>query len=313
MMKLDLSYSSINKMLFSPKLFYSHYILNKREDKIEKYLVEGKLVHCFILQPDQLNDMFIVAPGKVPTGSVVKILHGLYKKLEQGSSNDLTRYNDMILEELKEQNLYQSLKEDEKRLEKILTQDSKDYFKFLFDKAGREIVDEEIVERCKAYAEIVKSEPSIAKHLELTQLDTFKVYNEFFLEVKDLLNGFGLKGFLDRLVIDEFGNAEIIDVKTTGKTVSEFKDSVDYYNYWLQAGVYVELVHLIHKIPYEKISYSFWVIDKYEQVYNFGVSQQSLTDWVAKAKEEYKKTVWHIENMRYDLPYELATSDRVLL
>ena len=43
-MKLDLSYSSINKMLFSPKLFYSHYILNEREEKLESYLVEGKLV-----------------------------------------------------------------------------------------------------------------------------------------------------------------------------------------------------------------------------------------------------------------------------
>ena len=115
------------------------------------------------------------------------------------------------------------------------------------------------------------------------------------------------------MVIDEFNNAEIIDVKTTGKTVTTFSESIEFYNYWLQAGIYAILVNQIYNIPFDNISYSFWVIDKYEQVYNFGVSKDTLTDWISRAKEAYNKAVYHIENVRYDLPYELASVERVYL
>lgn len=311
-MKLDLSYSSINKMLFSPKLFYSHYILNEREEKIESYLVEGKLVHCFILQPEEFENLFTVAPGKVPTANVLKILHSLHKQVDGGSSK-LKDHQDLILEELKLQNLYQSFKEDEKRLAKILTDDNQNYFEFLFNRQGKDLVDEDMVERCKAYAQVMRDEPTIAAHLELTKSDAFKVMNEIPLDLKNYKGQFGLKGILDRLVIDEFGNAEVIDVKTTGKTISDFPDTIEFYNYWLQAAIYVTLVSKISDIPIEKISYSFWVIDKYEQVYNFGVSKDTIAEWLKRFEEAYSKATYHIENVRYDVPYEFCKSERIML
>lgn len=311
-MKLDLSYSSINKMLFSPKLFYSHYILNEREEKIESYLVEGKLVHCFILQPEEFENLFTVAPGKVPTANVLKILHSLHKQVDGGSSK-LKDHQDLILEELKLQNLYQSFKEDEKRLAKILTDDNQNYFEFLFNRQGKDLVDEDMVERCKAYAQVMRDEPSIAAHLELTKSDAFKVMNEIPLDLKNYKGQFGLKGILDRLVIDEFGNAEVIDVKTTGKTISDFPDTIEFYNYWLQAAIYVTLVSKISDIPIEKISYSFWVIDKYEQVYNFGVSKDTIAEWLKRFDEAYDKATYHIKNVRYDVPYEFCKSERIML
>ena len=42
------SYSSLNKLLFSPSLFYKDYILQDREIRTDKHLVEGKLVHCLV-------------------------------------------------------------------------------------------------------------------------------------------------------------------------------------------------------------------------------------------------------------------------
>jgi hypothetical protein len=311
-MKLDLSYSSINKMLFSPKLFYSHYILNEREEKIESYLVEGKLVHCFILQPEEFDNLFTVAPGKVPTSNVLKILHSLHAQVNGGSSN-LEDHHDLILSELQSQNLYQSFKEDEKRLEKICTEDNQNYFTFLFNRQGKDLVDEDMVERCKAYAQVMRDEPSIAAHLELTTSDGYKVMNEIPLELKEYSGMFGLKGIIDRLVIDEFGNAEVIDVKTTGKTISDFADTIEFYNYWLQAAIYITLVNRIHNISIDKISYSFWVIDKYEQVYNFGVSKDTIAEWLNRFDEAYNKATYHIENVRYDVPYDFCKPDRIML
>ena len=34
----------------------------------------------------------------------------------------------------------------------------------------------------------------------------------------------------------------ICDLKTTSKTIADFKETVDFYNYWLQAAIYSKLV-----------------------------------------------------------------------
>lgn len=68
------SYSSLNKLLFSPSLFYKDYILQDREIRTDKHLVEGKLVHCLVFEPENLNEKFNVVPGKAPSDSVRKIL-----------------------------------------------------------------------------------------------------------------------------------------------------------------------------------------------------------------------------------------------
>ena len=49
------SYSSLNKLLFSPSLFYKDYILKEREEKTDKHLIEGKLLHLLLLQPEKLH------------------------------------------------------------------------------------------------------------------------------------------------------------------------------------------------------------------------------------------------------------------
>ena len=68
------SYSSLNRLLFSPSLFYKDYILKDREIRTDKHLVEGKLVHCLVFEPENLNKKFNVVPGKAPSDSVRKVL-----------------------------------------------------------------------------------------------------------------------------------------------------------------------------------------------------------------------------------------------
>ena len=52
----------------------------------------------------------------------------------------LEEIDDQILEALKDENLYQSCKEDQKRLDKIITEESETYFKFL-QTTGKTIID----------------------------------------------------------------------------------------------------------------------------------------------------------------------------
>jgi hypothetical protein len=68
------SYSSLNKLLFSPSLFYKEYILFDREVRTDKHLVEGKLVHCLLFEPENVKEKFNLVPGRGPSGSIKKVM-----------------------------------------------------------------------------------------------------------------------------------------------------------------------------------------------------------------------------------------------
>ena len=68
------SYSSLNKLLFSPSLFYKDYILFDREVRTDKHLIEGKLIHCLLFEPKEVDNKFSLMPGKSPSDNIRKVL-----------------------------------------------------------------------------------------------------------------------------------------------------------------------------------------------------------------------------------------------
>jgi hypothetical protein len=99
-------------------------------------------------------------------------------------------------------------------------------------------------------------------------------------------------------------------LKTTGKTISEFEETIKFYNYSLQAAIYHRLVkHNFKDIlkPGWSIHFNFIVIDKYNQVYCFGVSSSTLSMWDDELKKKLLEVDWHYKNKQYNLPYKFAT------
>ena len=78
--KFYFSYSGLNKLLYSPAMFYSHYVLNEREDRTDAHLVGGRVLHCLLFEPDTYDDNFTSLPGKLPTDSQRKIIDTIFKK-----------------------------------------------------------------------------------------------------------------------------------------------------------------------------------------------------------------------------------------
>jgi len=268
----NFSYSSINKLMFSPTLFYKDYILKDREIRTDKHLIEGKLLHCLMFEPEKLTDFFDIVPGKVPSDNIKKILKSVRDVGGQSNNNDLNKLDTVILAVLKEENLYQSFKEDTKRLEKIQTTENQEYYKFICS-SGKDVVDNETIQKCTEKAAIIQDTESVMqlfnKGVTDFELDTLEVYKEKWLECKLTDFEFGLKGIIDYYDIDhEAKIITIVDLKTTARTLADFSDSIDYYNYWLQAAVYVQLVlaNCDEKCEKYKILFNFVVIDKYNQV-----------------------------------------------
>ena len=324
------SYSSLNKLLHSAPLFYNWYILKERKDSLESYLVEGKVVHCLLLDKKMFDDQFIVMPGSIPGDTNKKIIHAMYKDWKDNEQpvNDLRSYKDQILKWLVDNNLHQKLVDDKdltiagaktgdlKRLGKIIDTKSLDYFAYLKASENKDVIDKEVLDRCEEAVSQLRCNKKVMDLLkaDFKGFELLEVYNEQMLSCHVEGLQFGLKGIVDNYVIDHANKKVYInDLKTSGKTLNEFKSSVEYYKYWMQAAIYERLVRANHKSTkdYEFVVH-FIVIDKYNQVYPFPVKKESMLEWQSQLEEVLEIAKYHYTNKDYTLPYEFAM-DQVTL
>ena len=101
---------------------------------------------------------------------------------------------------LEEINLHQSLKTDEQRLKKILSDQNESYFKFLKEKQGKTIVDNDIVNQATESVRVLKADPEICELLQLNPDSELEVYNELYIEAPvSPVYPFGIKGVIDKI------------------------------------------------------------------------------------------------------------------
>jgi hypothetical protein len=109
---LNLSPSALKLLLESPKTYYKHYILDEKDIKTGKHFDEGSLVHCMVLEPEELSNRFVNMGISTPSDSTRLCIEHLLT-LERDAS-ELGEYCDEIIDYLKEVNLHQSLTDDKK-------------------------------------------------------------------------------------------------------------------------------------------------------------------------------------------------------
>ena len=309
--KFYFSYSGFNKLLFAPSAFYKHYILNQREDKMEQHLIEGSLLHCLLLEEDKFHEKYVVSPVNLPGDSIKNVVDKVFTRAWANNNLDLSlEQNEFeILEILKDINLYQSLKTDAQRVEKVITDASISYYNFLTTKGDKAVIDEETLNKVKGYAEIVRSNEKITSLLNIG--GPFSM-SEVPL-VMDTKYAFGLRGFVDNVNIDHGAKVIYInDLKTSGKLLQDFPETIEYYKYWLQAAVYCKLVRANYGLSDYKIKFHFIVVDKLTQCYAFEVSQVTLDSWMDRLDEVMKIADYHYTNRKFDLPYEYEVGNVIL-
>lgn len=312
--EFNFSYSSINKLLFSPRMFYNHYVLKQKEDSTDSHLVIGRVLHCLLLEPANFDNQFAVMTSKIPSETNKKIIDIIFKNHLSNANNNLNLedYYQEILTYLFEINLHQSLKTDQQRLDKILTDENNDYFEFLKLSLGKTVIDQIILDNCKKSLDVIKANDDVRALLQLDKIEEdneIEVYNELVISISNKSLPFGFKGVLDNVVVDHNSKTLFInDLKTSGKSIQDFPESVDYYKYWIQGVIYVMLAS--EKFLKDKqdwnVQLTFIVIDKYNQVYPYQVSPESLSKWKIDFEKIITQIKWHYDNKEYDLPYDLA-------
>lgn len=345
------SYSSIKLLMYSPPAFATKYINNVYEEKLDKHLIQGKLIHYIILESrariingrvdkDLLvesapfKSLFIVSPLTVPTGNNLKVVTGIFKHHRSTHEPDehaiFSNYPAVILQKLVELQYWQALTDtktklgevtesgDHKRLAKMITDENSSYFDYMLTRGNRNIIDREMLDFCIAAAEIVLNNPYLCELIGFGITDPTKneVINEkmFFMELPEY--SFGLKGIIDNNHIDHDKKIIFInDFKTTAKKLSEFSNAVQLFNYDIQTVIYIKLVKANFPHLIEQgytIEFRFITIDKNRQAYAFPISMETLATWEFQFETTLQKANFHYSNKTYDLPFAFATKQAVL-
>lgn len=321
--KFYFSYSSLNKLLWNPAVFYQLYVLGIKEERTDAHLVQGKIIHALLLEPEKFQEQFIVSPDNLPTGNTRTVVDRVFAHHQELAKNgdprvELFEFPDAVLDVMKDMNYHQSLKTDQQRLDKIITGDLCNYWNFLRSKGNKTLIDQETFQFCFNAVDIIKENEKVCNllGLNLTEFDTKEVYNELPINVSLKEHRFGLKGIIDNLVIDHDQKILYInDVKTTSKDLKDFPETVEFYSYWMQAVIYSTLVGMQFanyiSLGYE-VKFHFIVIDKNFQTYPFLVKESTLVTWLGDLEKVLQKAAWHYENKSFDLPYDFATNSVTL-
>jgi hypothetical protein len=252
--------------------------------------------------------------SKIPNENNKKIIDIIFKNHLSNANNNLNLedYSQEILTYLFEINLHQSLKTEQQRLDKMLTDENNEYFEFLKLSLGKTVIDQITLDNCKKSLDVIKANDDVRALLQLDKIqedDQIEVYNELVISIPNKSLPFGFKGVLDNVVVDHNSKTLFInDLKTSGKSIQDFPESVDYYKYWIQGVIYVMLAS--EKFLKDKqdwnVQLTFIVIDKYNQVYPYQVSSESLKKWKIDFEKIVTQIKWHYDNKEYNLPYDLA-------
>jgi len=319
------SYSSLSRLLLSPNIFYKEYVLQQKEISTAKHLLEGTLIHFLLLEGNHFNDRFVVTPENLPSDNSILVANAIFEIYEVRVKEN-TDLRDLVLSDfpteidlvLTEMNLHQSVKDQDKRLAKILEPKTEAYFEYLKVRDTKDVIDSTMLDRATLAVEKIKSNEKICELLGMTREpdgNTFGVYNEIALSTTLPDFPFGLKGIVDNITIDvEKKQININDFKTSGKSLLEFADTVEYWKYWLQSVIYNKLAAeffkgVINDDPAWKIDFRFIVFDKYDQLYAYRVSAETLALWTERCETALIAARYHYDSKDFTLPYDFAVGN----
>jgi hypothetical protein len=315
-----LSFSGLSKLIRTPILYYNHYILNEREDKQEQAMIEGKLLHCLLLTPERFEEEYIIALSDTPSENPRKVIDTVfnhYLELENDDREELSDFGNAILDVLVDMNLYQSLKTDAQRIDKITTvQKNLDYWNYLKTSKDKTLINQDTYDFISESVEKIKSNSQIMQTMGFIKdfMDNIEVYNEIELECNTQYC-YKLRGIIDNLVIDHDKKViRINDLKKTSKHITDFVDSIDFYQYWMQLCIYYLLV-VKNKNFYKyyaegyNVELRFIVIDLFKQIGMYKISNDTLTSWYSRTEKALQIGHNYLSNRYFDLPYKFINGE----
>jgi hypothetical protein len=119
-----------------------------------------------------------------------------------------------------------------------------------------------------------------------------------------------VKSIPDRVFIYPDGSIEIVEIKTTSKSIYQFPESAKFFNYNVQAASYIEALRKRSKNVLHRT-----VVVQTNGFYKtcvFKYSENDLKQGMTKFKAMSERFLWHVENELWEHPVEYYLQNGLL-
>jgi hypothetical protein len=295
--KPNLSFSGLSKYLYSPYLYYKHYVLNQKEDVSGDFITKGKLLHCLVLEPENFAKKFVLLPNKLPIDNHQVVLKMLYSRHLDDSellSTPLSNYQDEIGQIMSEIDYYSAIKTDSDRGKKLILDINEEYWNYLLT------ADSKVAVSTQDYNEILEKTQLLKQDRVCNYLLDFDE-SEKEVFIPGVTEFFGLKGVIDCIKFKHSAKTVFVsDLKTTSKRIQDFPETVEYYSLWLQAALYYKFAKQYY--PDYEVVFTFIVVDSYGVVYPFKVTDDTMKSWLIRTDIAIEQIKESFEKKNFSLP-----------
>lgn len=284
----------------------------EKEKKESQAMDRGSLVDCLLTNKNEFDNLFVIEEIPEITESVQKILKSLPLDKEL---DDLKKE---ILVEAKFNNYGNNWKEDT-LLSKIVTEESRKYFKFL--KESRMIISQQDYDQALKIIEILTTHPFTKETFELKENEEILFQYPVYWNEKNI----SCKALLDICKINhKIKTIEPFDLKVKSENIYNFLSSFVRYKYYLQAAWYTKGLKAIYP-EYTVNNFKFLVTNffypntpliytcssKLLDAATYGTDKimNEVTKGVNKLLEDY---IWYKENPQCLYPREIYESRGII-
>jgi len=215
----------------SPQKF-KDFLDGKLDDSGAKHFVNGTLLHMAMLEPEKFVIAQVIKPaaalGDIADAMVVQQL----ELIDENIINTIRAFN------------WQNNWGDATVLRKFKDADGEKYVEYMSElknsgKIGMDQITGRIVDSCKT--SLILNEMTNFYLNEVDEMDDMECLNEQEVQWTSVIDDIPLemKSKLDKLIINHVNKTfSLLDIKTTGKPIGQFKTSFEGYNYPRQMRFY---------------------------------------------------------------------------
>jgi hypothetical protein len=243
------SYSGLKTLASSPRAY-----LKRDQQEATPALSLGSLVDCLATTPDLFNDNYFILTS-VPTASIKAVIDGIVEEGAFFADDPILRHCNYTG--------FQTRWKDETRIAKI-KEEGEEYYETLMKAKGKLIISVDDYDNATRIVDSIR-ESEFGGLINHNREDV-----ELFFQqpVEWEFNHISCKSLFDIVKVDHKQECvQIIDLKTTSKSVYNFDFAVKTYRYDLQAAFYQEALDTWMKnkniTEYQKLPFSFLVVETF--------------------------------------------------
>jgi len=311
------SNSGLGALSISP-MTYRRYKDNQNQESASFFNV-GSAVHCKVLEPKEFNDRFIIMNIETPSPMYEAYIKALIRTrpAEAGDMISQMQLSSWIINAHAESGfkwssdkVWENFNNDPKL---------KGYYDILLKAEGKVVLSESDGKAIDACVEGIKSHAKASELLYGHLLSTTNNEQEVIWRHPKFPK-FKMKSIFDRLIVNTAKKQVIlVDIKSTSKSVYDFKYSYKTYKYYRQMALYRQAV--IWYLQDQKLNPSEWTINVYmvvTQTNGYGttavyeVCEKDLLLGEQEAELLLNRMTFHFDSDLWEHPMEYYTSDGIL-